>query len=182
MVPALQGSACRRGTRGAPGAALTAVLPQGRCWPSTTPSGPGRAGPGVPEGAERRALSVVLKRAAVAAPGLRPPENATQDCEALTFNYVNPTFRALKLNRHRNGEGWGIIYCLVISLCCSCCSYRESSASLGLESFCFYLKSSGLEHFPVLHFTFSAFCNTLNLQASNCRRKWVLEPKSDATP
>lgn len=182
MVPALQGSACRRGTRGAPEAALTAVLPQGRCWPSTTPSGPGRAGPGVPEGAERRALSVVLKRAAVAAPGLRPPENATQDCEALTFNYVNPTFRALKLNRHRNGEGWGIIYCLVISLCCSCCSYRESSASLGLESFCFYLKSSGLEHFPVLHFTFSAFCNTLNLQASNCRRKWVLEPNSNATP
>lgn len=116
------------GFRGDPAAAVTAAFPRGRGSPGSPPPsrGGGGAGPGARSGAERRALSVVLKGAAAAAPGLRPPANGGQDAGALTFNYVNPTFGALKLNRHRTGEGWGIIYCLVISLFCSCCSLGES--------------------------------------------------------
>lgn len=107
--------------------------PEKGLTPRYTPArraGPGRAGPGravpgravrcgaVPagRGAAGAVRGAEWRGAAAAAPGLRPPENGTQDSEALTFNYVSPTFRALKLNRHRTGEGWGIIYCLVISL------------------------------------------------------------------
>lgn len=60
VVPALQGSACRRGTRGAPEAALTAVLPQGRCWPSTYTQ---RAGPGGAGGAGGRGAAGALRGA-----------------------------------------------------------------------------------------------------------------------
>lgn len=90
---------------------------------SRSPGRAGRAGPGRGAGPELRALSVVLKRRRPGAPAV---ESSARDSPALTFNYVSLAFRALKLNRRRAGEGWGIIYCLVISLFCSCWSLGES--------------------------------------------------------
>lgn len=81
---------------------------------------PSRAVPGAE-------LSRVLNRAAAAASGLRPPANGrAQPPKRQLLIIVNPAPRALKLKRHRGGERWGISYCLVISLFCSCYSLGES--------------------------------------------------------
>lgn len=121
-VPDSRASVYKRRARRDVGTALTAVLltRKGVTPHFSRQDVPDRALTGnAGRGAE---LSVVLKRLL----GLGPPENGTQDSQDLTFNYVNPTSRALKLNRHQTGEGWGIIYCLVISLFCSCYFLGES--------------------------------------------------------